>query len=101
MSSNEACFKRNKDCAFRIIDKQALIVKLSDEGSSVFTLNETGARIWELADGSHTLGQICVELQQSFDTPHEDELLGDVRAFMDEMRDRDMLRMEKTSEEER
>ncbi|RJQ51008.1 MAG: PqqD family protein [Actinobacteria bacterium] len=101
MSLYEAYVKRNEDCAFRIIDEQALVVRLSDDGSSVFTLNKTGARIWELADGSRTLAQICEELQRSFDAPGGDELLGDVRAFINELRDRGMVRAEDPLREER
>ncbi len=38
-----------------------LVVVLPEQGK-YFVLNETGARIWQLADGRHTLGDIAQTL---------------------------------------
>jgi hypothetical protein len=34
---------------------------------SIFTLNETGARVWELLDGQRTLADVHAEMIQEFD----------------------------------
>lgn len=47
----------HRQVAGRVIDDEAVLV-LSETGD-VQVLNETGARIWELADGTRTVDQIA------------------------------------------
>lgn len=38
---------------------------------SIYTLNPTASRIWEMLDGASTLAEIAVSLQEEFDAPAE------------------------------
>ena len=53
--------------------------------NSMYTLNETGAFIWEQIDGKRTVGEIIDELVKEFDVDY-DTASGDVLAFVDEMK---------------
>ena len=47
------------------------LVLLDPEDGSYYTLDEVGARIWELADGTRTAEQIAATLAEEFDAPLE------------------------------
>jgi hypothetical protein len=51
---------------------------------SVYTLNETGAFIWELTDGKKTVGEIIDELVKEYDIDRE-TATEDVLLFVDNM----------------
>ena len=68
--------------AGRVIDGEAVLV-LSDSGQ-VEILNEVGARVWELADGTRSLAQIVSAVTDEFDVG-ADEASVDVLAFMDRL----------------
>ena len=63
----------------RIVGDEAVIV-LPGQGQ-VKVLNEVGARIWELADGSRTMQQIAREICQEFDVD-ETQAETDVNSFV-------------------
>jgi hypothetical protein len=46
---------------------EAELVLLDPEDGSYYTLDEVGARIWELADGTRTAAQIAETLDGEFD----------------------------------
>jgi len=50
-------------------NKEAVLLNLSTK--RYYTLNETGFRIWELADNGLTLDEICGKLQEKFDITPE------------------------------
>jgi hypothetical protein len=52
--------------------------------NSVFTLNETGAFIWELIDGKRDLEEIILELTKEYETD-EATAREDVMAFVEKM----------------
>jgi pyrroloquinoline quinone biosynthesis protein D len=60
------------------------LVLLDPEDGSYYTLDEVGARVWELADGTRTAEQIAAALAEEFDAPLETiqadllELLGEL-----------------------
>lgn len=92
MKSADHYIKRNPDCAFRVIDNQALIVKVLDgQGNKVFSLNRTGTVIWELANGRRSLSQIIGHMRKKFDIEDEVQLQADVDAFAEELIRRDLL----------
>ena len=68
--------------AGRVIDGEAVLV-LSDSGQAQ-VLNEVGARVWELADGSRSLAQIVNAVTDEFDVGVE-EATGDVLAFVERL----------------
>ncbi len=47
------------------------LVLLDPENGNYFTLDEVGARIWELADGGRSAAEIADVLDQEFDAPPE------------------------------
>jgi hypothetical protein len=53
--------------------------------NSMYTLNETGAFIWELIDGKRTVGEIISELVKEFDIDN-DTASADVISFIDDMK---------------
>jgi hypothetical protein len=52
-----------------------------DDGS-YYSLNEVGARIWELCDGMHSVEQVIDTLAQEYDVP-KDVLAEDVVDFIE------------------
>lgn len=65
--------------AARTVDDSAVIV-LSDTGE-VTVLNEVGTRVWELADGSHSVGEIIQIIAAEYEvTP--DQAQHDVIEFV-------------------
>lgn len=47
------------------------LVLLDPENGQYFTLDEVGARIWELCDGSRSVSEIAGALDEEFDAPLE------------------------------
>ena len=39
------------------------------DGGTYFALNEVGARVWELSDGSRTIAEIAALLADEYDAP--------------------------------
>jgi Coenzyme PQQ synthesis protein D (PqqD) len=68
--------------AGRVIDAEAVLV-LAESGQ-VHILNEVGARVWELADGTRSLAQIVAEVVNEFDVGAE-EATSDVLSFIDHL----------------
>jgi hypothetical protein len=56
---------QNPDTPARTIDGEAVVITPHD--STLHTLNGTATFIWDRADGTKTLGQICGELLEAFD----------------------------------
>ena len=74
--------------ASRIVDGEALIV-LADSGE-VIVLNRVGSRLWELMDGSRSVGEIVEAIVTEFDTTQE-QAEQDVGAFIRELVENRML----------
>jgi coenzyme PQQ biosynthesis protein PqqD len=74
--------------ASRIVDGEALLV-LADSGE-VTVLNGVGSRIWELVDGSRSVGQIVDTIVTEYDTTRE-QAEQDVSSFIQELVDNKML----------
>ena len=47
------------------------LVLLDPENGQYFTLDEVGARIWELCDGKRSVSEIAAALDEEFDAPLE------------------------------
>ncbi len=65
--------------AGRVIDNEAVLV-LSQSGE-VQVLNEVGARIWELTDGTRTVAQVAQAIADEFDVSAE-QAQADVSEFV-------------------
>jgi hypothetical protein len=84
MGSAKQYIWRDPNCVWRVIDENALIIKIKDDyDSSVYTLNKTGTAIWESTDGSYTESDIIAKLQERFLCPETADIAADVRLFTD------------------
>ena len=88
MERREKMLTRSPRTAYRIVDGEAVIV-LPEEGTA-HILNETGARIWELADGSKNISEIAEIICREFDVPLE-TALRDINEFMEKLVEKKML----------
>ncbi len=69
-------------------------IVLDPETGSVKYLNGTGAFIFKLCDGTHTLEDIVEKVLQEFDVQREEEVAGHVRAFLGELVDGGLVGLE-------
>jgi hypothetical protein len=63
------------DVVSRVIDGELVIVPLDagvGDADDLFTLNETGAAVWELLDGERPLAVVVDEVGRRFDVPRAD-----------------------------
>lgn len=58
--------QRHPDAAYKLVDGEALIVVPGSDATHV-VLNETGARIWELLDGTRDLDSISASIAEEFE----------------------------------
>jgi Coenzyme PQQ synthesis protein D (PqqD) len=72
------------------VASEAVIV-LPDQ-AKVKVLNEVGARIWELADGSRSVAEIVAQITSEYQV-EASEAQDDTLAFIDDLVERDMLRL--------
>jgi hypothetical protein len=66
------------------------LVLLHTGSGAYFTLDDVGARIWELCDGSRTIADVIDAMHDEFDAPR-DLLETDVRALVAELADERLL----------
>lgn len=67
-------YQKDPQIVYREIAGESILVPIrpnADDLDSIYTLNETGARIWALLDGQHTLDEIVEEIVAEFDVDHE------------------------------
>ncbi len=73
----ERVFKKSDAIVFRKIGDECILVPIRQgvgDLESIYTLNETGARIWELVDGTAKGTEIRDRIIEEFDvTPEEAE----------------------------
>ena len=86
MKSTNKYIRRDPNCVWRVIDKNALIVKKNDTGgSNVFTLNKTGTAIWESTDGRHTEDDLVAHIRDKFICPETVDVAAEVHFFLDRL----------------
>ena len=59
--SLDACYRHDPNIVDRNIAGEVILVPIRNNGGdleSIYTLNETAARIWELLDGERTLAEV-------------------------------------------
>ena len=82
-------YARNPDFVFRKIADEMILVPVRATGKgtgSVYTLNEVGAAVWNLLDGTRTVEEVRDRIVEQFEvTPDVAE--GDVRAFVGQLAD--------------
>ena len=58
-------YNKNPDVVYRVIGGEAILLPISKEtqvAGRLFSLNETGAFIWELIDGHRNLAEILITI---------------------------------------
>lgn len=75
----------------QVVDGEAVLV-LPDKGE-VKVLNEVGARIWELADGTRTIGQIAEQLTEDFEVDIQ-KAQNDVVEFLQQLEQKGVIQLE-------
>jgi hypothetical protein len=84
---NRRVYRRNPDMVYREVAGEMILVPIhhrAGEEDSIYVLNTTGARAWELADGNRTLDGMADIMEDEFDVDR-DTLLGDLVAWASEM----------------
>ncbi len=72
----------------RLLEREAVIV-LPDKGE-VKVLNEVGARIWTLADGSRSVREIAAEITNAYAVSPE-QAQADTLEFLRELREKALI----------
>ncbi|MBI5210010.1 MAG: PqqD family protein [Elusimicrobia bacterium] len=71
MDAIDRRYRKNQDFVGRRIADEYILVPIREKTAdlrSIFTLNETAARIWELIDGKRTVGEIKASLLDEYET---------------------------------
>jgi hypothetical protein len=82
-----------QDVVGKILDHEAVLVLTSK--AQIKVVNEVGARIWRLADGSRSVAQIAEQICLEYDV-HPEEALHDTLEFIDDLVERDILVLAET-----
>jgi len=80
--------RRQPDAASRIYDGEAFIVLPHSHVYKI--LNQVGSRVWDLIDGSRTVGGIAEVIAEEYDVT-QDTALKDVNEFLGELEANGML----------
>jgi hypothetical protein len=79
MLSLDAVYRKETKLPWRSLEGHVVIVQLKEE--SVLSLNGTGAELWDLIDGNHTVRDMARYLTDNFEVD-EETALADVRSFV-------------------
>lgn len=79
---------KSPSTAYQIIDGEAVIIVPSEQIVNI--LNPVGSRIWDLADGRRTIGEIADVLAQEFDVSYE-TALKDAIQFTGDLTEKKMM----------
>jgi hypothetical protein len=89
--------KPHPQTAGRVIDGEAVVI-LADS-SEVNVLNQVGSRIFELADGSHSVEDIVALIVDEYDITGE-QAKSDVNEFLHKLVDQSILIFDENKEQE-
>ena len=90
MSYSQAIYRQDDSIVSRRIEDEVILVPIRQRTADlegIYTLNETGSRIWELIDGSASLGQICAVIADEYEISREqagldlEEFIVDLESF--------------------
>ena len=88
--------KPHPQTAGRVIDGEAVLI-LADT-SEINVLNPVGSRVFELADGQHSIAQIADISAGEFDVT-QDEAVKDITVFLQELIEANVMILENRDEE--
>ena len=81
----QTVYARNDAFVYREIAEETVLVPVYGQVAdmeSIYTLNEVGARIWQLIDGQRTLEEVGKTLAAEYDAP-PDEVEADLLEFVE------------------
>lgn len=81
----DTIYRKADNIVTRKVMDETLLVPISGDLASMdelYTLNDTGAFIWQALDGTRTLAEIGRQLEQEYDAP-EEAIRADLREIMD------------------
>ena len=84
MLSLETIFKKNEKVPWRVIEGEAILVKV--DSGEVSHLNEVATKIWQAIDGQRKVSDIIRHIHDSFDVKREEaekDTLGFLKALAD------------------
>lgn len=81
---------KSPQTASRVVDGEAVVVL--PMSSEINTLNAVGTRIWELADGSHSVSDIIDRIKYEFEIDTE-TVKRDTVSFISELITRNMVNL--------
>ncbi len=82
-----AAVRKNPDVVFRRIGEECVLVPIVNnvgDLSSIYTLNETGTRLWELLDSTGDLDELCKAIEAEYEVS-ADTAAADVSEFLREL----------------
>jgi hypothetical protein len=83
--------KRIEDTAvWTKLDEGIMIILTADNQEKVLNLNKTAACLWEMSDGTRTVGALVEQLCQKYDVD-EQIALADALAFVEDMHKKNLL----------
>ena len=91
----DAVYAQDDNMVFRRIGEEVILVPIRRQTAdleAVYTLNETGAAIWELLDGQRTLSGVRDALVEAFKVPSE-EAEADIQEFIAMLEDIECVRL--------
>ena len=77
-------YMRNPDVVLREEDEDGALL-FNPDTNQIKVINVTALFIWQLCDGTQNLPGLVAALQDAFDDVPQDEVAGQVKAFIEEM----------------
>jgi hypothetical protein len=93
MIKTDAVYQKNKKLPWRVIEDCLVIVHLQDE--TVISLNETGAELWNLIDGKHSVEELINYLTDNFEVDSQ-MALDDVHFFISYLLEKEVIHEQNT-----
>jgi hypothetical protein len=81
-------FRPSQNAVVKRLGDEVVLVQL--QTNDIYTLNRTGARLWELLEQDHDLERAQGQLLAEFDV-EEGQLRGEVRTIVDELMTKGLL----------
>jgi len=81
--------KRNPDILWRLSGDDVLLFSL--DSGSLWRINGTGAKIWNLLDGKHSLAEISQTIHDEYREIDEERIINGLDDFVTGLRERDMI----------
>jgi hypothetical protein len=75
--------ERSQTMAWQTIQGETVLLHI--DGKKLMGLNEVGACVWDLADGTRSIEEIIHTVAAKFQTPSEEAVATDVQAFVGEL----------------